>query len=309
MTDLSADTETASDDALPDVPSQSPYFHALNAARYDRQALIQQYEKVTGRRLIVFIGIIDRATIAPFNDLLDDIQRNEPIDLLLATPGGDGEAAVRLTKLCHADCDDFRVVVPDEAKSAGTLFALGADAIVMSDSSDLGPIDPQIFLPARGEYVAAQGLLRTYNELEQKVTQAPDTYAWYASLLADIDAVVLTRAQSAVDRLPELVREALSSRMEDPSDELATRLATELSSPGTHEAIVDWKKAHALGLPVTHLDRHDDEWRLLWRLYVKYHALSPFYQHQILESRKASLTRGWLPPGDQPQASSGQPSE
>jgi len=45
------------------------------------------------------------------------------------------------------------------------------------------------------------------------------------------------------------------------------------------------------GLPVIHLDRNDATWRLIWRLYVKYHALSPFYEHQILESRKAFLSR------------------
>lgn len=38
----------------------------------------------------------------------------------------------------------LRVVVPDFAKSAGTLMALGSDAVVMSDTSELGPIDPQI---------------------------------------------------------------------------------------------------------------------------------------------------------------------
>ena len=38
----------------------------------------------------------------------------------------------------------LRVIVPDFAKSAGTLIALGADLIVMSDTSELGPIDPQV---------------------------------------------------------------------------------------------------------------------------------------------------------------------
>ena len=38
----------------------------------------------------------------------------------------------------------LRVIVPDFAKSAGTLIALGADWIVMSDTSELGPIDPQV---------------------------------------------------------------------------------------------------------------------------------------------------------------------
>ncbi len=38
----------------------------------------------------------------------------------------------------------FRIIVPDMAKSAGTLMTFGADQILMSDTSELGPIDPQI---------------------------------------------------------------------------------------------------------------------------------------------------------------------
>ena len=42
-----------------------------------------------------------------------------------------------------------RVIVPDYAKSAGTLMALGADRIIMSETSELGPIDPQVILADR----------------------------------------------------------------------------------------------------------------------------------------------------------------
>jgi ClpP class serine protease len=38
----------------------------------------------------------------------------------------------------------LRVIVPNIAKSAATLFALGADEILMGYLSELGPIDPQV---------------------------------------------------------------------------------------------------------------------------------------------------------------------
>ena len=40
----------------------------------------------------------------------------------------------------------LRMIVPDLAKSAATLMVLGADSILMSDTSELGPIDPQVVL-------------------------------------------------------------------------------------------------------------------------------------------------------------------
>ena len=39
-------------------------------------------------------------------------------------------------------CDTFSVLVPYKARSAATMIALGADEIVMSDLSELSPIDP-----------------------------------------------------------------------------------------------------------------------------------------------------------------------
>src|SRR5438270_233413 len=74
------------------------------------------------------------------------ITKEHDLDLLLHTGGGDTDAADKLMSMARAriGTKGLRVVVPDFAKSAGTMMVLGADAVVMSDSSELGPIDPQI---------------------------------------------------------------------------------------------------------------------------------------------------------------------
>ncbi len=65
----------------------------------------------------------------------------------MVTPGGDGTAAEKILDLCRKYCTkSFRVVVPLYAKSAGTLIALGADEILMGETSELGPIDAQVFI-------------------------------------------------------------------------------------------------------------------------------------------------------------------
>ena len=76
------------------------------------------------------------------------MQPGRDLDVLLHTPGGDIDAAEKLITLVHTTvgAGQMRIVVPDFAKSAGTLMALGANKIVMSDTSELGPIDPQIAL-------------------------------------------------------------------------------------------------------------------------------------------------------------------
>src|SRR5439155_25941589 len=64
----------------------------------------------------------------------------------LHTGGGDIDAGEKLISIVRTrvGIGKLRVIVPDFAKSAGTLMALGADKIIMSDTSELGPIDPQV---------------------------------------------------------------------------------------------------------------------------------------------------------------------
>src|SRR3712207_4525437 len=125
------------------LPSQSPLFHAEHAERYDRQRLIQGYEHAFGCRLVVMIDAIFGYAINVFEDLVFDATLDQDLHLLLSTPGGDGETAVRLVRSAQARCRELTVIIPDQAKSAGTLLAMGAHSILMGPPSDLGPVDPQ----------------------------------------------------------------------------------------------------------------------------------------------------------------------
>src|SRR5262249_27771229 len=96
--------------------------------------------------------------------------------LILESPGGDGTQVEKFVSLCRNQCECFRAIIPNEAKSAATLIALGADEIVMGPLSGLGPIDAQIPAVVAGitRYVSAQsfidardGALQQYSERKQ----------------------------------------------------------------------------------------------------------------------------------------------
>jgi len=70
------------------------------------------------------------------------VSPDQDLHLLVAFPGGDGEVAVRLVRAALARSKTLTVIVPDQAKSAATLLALGAHEILMGSTSDLGPVDP-----------------------------------------------------------------------------------------------------------------------------------------------------------------------
>lgn len=183
--------ETGADESPTDPPLQSPFFRAIHTPRYQRQDSIKAYEQATGRSLMVFWGPITPDIITPFADAVGDVSAGNPFDLMLSSLGGDGETALRMAAMCHADRNDFRVIVPDTAASAATLLALAAEKVVMSDTSAMGPIDPQIYLPARDEYFPANGILEIVDDLDNRTKESPDAFALYASLLADIDAIAV----------------------------------------------------------------------------------------------------------------------
>ena len=68
----------------------------------------------------------------------------QPIDMILHTPGGLVLAAEQIAKALVEHKGKVTVFVPHYAMSGGTLLALAADEIVMDANAVLGPVDPQI---------------------------------------------------------------------------------------------------------------------------------------------------------------------
>ncbi len=161
-------------------PTKTPMYTAMQADRYSRQDVIKSIRKKWGRPLICYIGSgeIDRDDIVSFVDLLHNLNPGDDLDLMLHTPGGDVDAAEKLMSLLHntVTTGTLRVIVPDFAKSAGTLMALGSHRIVMSDTSELGPIDPQISLnDGRGNKIQHSLLsyLKAYQLHKEALEKSP----------------------------------------------------------------------------------------------------------------------------------------
>src|SRR5712664_4961480 len=68
----------------------------------------------------------------------------QPLDLILHTPGGLVLAAEQIAKALVEHKGKVTVFVPHYAMSGGTLIALTADEVVMDPNAVLGPVDPQV---------------------------------------------------------------------------------------------------------------------------------------------------------------------
>ncbi|MDR4485377.1 MAG: hypothetical protein R3B95_19630 [Nitrospirales bacterium] len=64
--------------------------------------------------------------------------------LILVTDGGSPDVAFKISRCLQDNYDKFSVFVTGICKSAGTLVAIGANEIIMSDFGELGPLDVQL---------------------------------------------------------------------------------------------------------------------------------------------------------------------
>ena len=210
---------------------------------------------------------------------------------MLTSIGGDGETALRMASMCHGEREDFRIIVADMAASAATLLSLAAETIVMSDTSALGPIDPQVLMQKRIQYIPAKDIVAIVEDLEERTKENPQAFELYVSLLADIDAIIYQTAKAAIRRTEELVPELLRLQQNPPSAEAINDIAQQLQSHAMHSATIGHQHATQLGLPVLYMSSQSDEWDMLWRLHARYVALLGAYSSDsvAIEGRKVSF--------------------
>jgi ClpP class serine protease len=209
-----------------------------------RRRLIAEIEGKRGSRVILlahrqetmsFLGFpivryIDLNDLEEIVHVIRLTDPNVPIDLILHTPGGLALAATQIARAINRRKGKVTVIVPHYAMSGGTLIALAADEIVMSDHAVLGPVDPQL-----GQYPAAS-LLRTVAEKSK-------------DKLDDETLILADQAKKAIKQIEATLRELLEGKYPDSvSDTLAVMLS---EGKWTHDFAITLDFAKMLGLHVS----------------------------------------------------------
>jgi len=273
----------------------------MHASRYKRQELIKDIQKKTDATLLCYVAgqaaEISRDDVLGFVDLLHNVKRESPVDLMLHTPGGDIDAAEKLINMVRnvVGPAKLRVVVPDYAKSAGTLMALGADAIVMSDSSELGPIDPQITLTdGQGNRTSypVQSYLDSYKEHSEALRQNPSDEV--ARIMLDkFEPARIKLFEAACERARAFADAQLARGMfRYPNVGPYTEIAKQLLSTArwrSHGQMIGFAEAQDLKLKIEYVDPRTEPWTSFMQLYC-YQRLEIKERQKLFESDYVCLT-------------------
>lgn len=220
--------------------------------------------------------------------MLYDADPAQDLHVMLRTLGGDGETALQLAQQAQARCQKLTIIVPDKAKSAGTLFTLGAHHILMGPTSDLGPIDPQ-YQVSDGRLVAAKTIIAAADSALDQVAEHPETLMLHATLLAGTTAIDVQEAHNALKHANTQLRDALAcnpSRQDGNVEEFAKELTDPLiGEPSSHGATISADRAFALQLPVQKLSPQSDQWKMIWQLWIRYFNMG---QVSAYEGERAS---------------------
>jgi ClpP class serine protease len=192
-------------------------------------SLVHRQETVSflGIPVLRYIDVDDSEQILRAIHLTDP---ELPIDLVLHTPGGLALASTQIARALSRHKGKVTVLIPHYAMSGGTLIALAADEIVMSEHAVLGPADPQV------GGVPAASILRA---VERKpIAEVEDE----TLILADQSEMALNQLRQTIhdltaDRLPEHVRDTLASDLSE--------------GRWTHDYPVTVDEARKLGLTIS----------------------------------------------------------
>lgn len=174
---------------------------------------LQALEQKLDSDVLVYTGQLGPVPPNTFLNLIEDLKKDpqtkDKLYVVLTTTGGSAETVERYVNILRFHYHEVNFIVPDYAYSAGTIFCMSGDSILMDYFSVLGPIDPQV--PNKdGKYVAALGYLDKVNEFIQKAKLGSLTNAeliW----LKEIDLGELRSFEQARDLTIDLLKKWLVS--------------------------------------------------------------------------------------------------
>lgn len=253
-----------------------------NNGTFIRRRIIEAIERRTNSKVIAYTAAFDNPLsgisgqdIIPYEDMLTSIGNTETISLILHSPGGDPNAAEKIIKMTRNYCENFKIIIPNSAKSAATLISLGADEIMMGHLSELGPIDPQItYKLPNGQWVMrpGQSIIDSFQQVKEEIDAAGKMSQAYIPILNNVDIALLDYCKKAKILSTDLAKSLLETYMLKDDPTKAKNIAENLSNANihlSHGRVIDRCEAESMGLNVKYIPKEEDLWKLIWELHCR----------------------------------------
>ncbi len=181
-----------------------------------RRASFKQLATLTERPLIVYASAFHvplKAQVASpilsleladkdgFREVLRNID-GPAVDVFVHSPGGSAEAAESIVAMLRSKFEDVRFIITGTAKSAATMLVMSGNSILMTDSAELGPTDPQFFVNAR--YAPAGAILEQFKLGKREVSRSPSLIGPWLPILQQYGPSLLIECKNHI-KLSEML--------------------------------------------------------------------------------------------------------
>lgn len=267
-------------------------------SREQRKALIESIETKRDSKVIAYVTSDRRGLAMPIDyDVVQILHKHilgipetqrSKLDLFLYSRGGHGDVPWSIVSMFREYCQEgsFSVLIPYRAHSAATVIALGADEIVMTKKSELGPIDITLVGPYSEKDedtkqrlpISVEDVKGYFSLLEEVGCKRTDEKMNAFQLLTDrVHSLALGRVYRVLQETELVALRLLSTRAAPFSEEDNRRIVEQISSEiYSHEhAISRTEAVDYIGLKqINNAEAEDiqiaDE---LWNLYEEYNVL------------------------------------
>jgi hypothetical protein len=226
--------------------------------------------------------------VPSLDSILSSVAGASQINLLIHSPGGDGTIAEKIIDMCRSylagDNRKLRVIVPNLAKSAATILALGADEILMGHVSELGPIDPQIPIIVSGAttLVSAFALVEARDKLMKEISKAVLRNQPTIGLLQQLASLNIPFTDEMENQIGFAKKTAITLldkfmlQKRFPQTKVRSKKAAEIAEKllskqlfPVHGHYISGPTAKNLGLEVEVIDKDDELWQKIWEYYIR----------------------------------------
>ena len=262
-----------------------------------RRHYLVQLHKYTNRNVIAYYsGFLSKPGIyqADINDedkngfmmAVHKLDRSKGLDLILHTPGGDIAATQSIVDYLHKKFgNNLRAIIPQIAMSAGTMFACSCREIIMSDHSNIGPIDPHL------SGIPAFGVIEEFRRACKEVKTDPNKIPIWQSIIGQYRPTFLSRCENAIKWSNDFVQNQLEKVMfEGHSDahskaKVIVNKLTDYSKNKTHNRHIHYEECHEMGLTVSRMEEDDNLQDLVLTVHHCYmHALMNTRSYKMIEN-------------------------
>ena len=287
----------------------------------ERKEQLRQISRLRGNRdIIVYASdstktapnLIDYSDLLPFSDQLSNLN-GEAIDIILETPGGFAEVVEDMVKLLRSRYEKVGIIIPGYCKSAGTIFTMAGDEILMGPMSAVGPIDAQVMF--NNKRFSAEAFLEGLTKIKTEVLKKGRLNPAYIPMLQNLSPGEIQHCENAQTFSQRLVSQWLAkykfkywgthettgrSVTEEEKRRRAKKIASALCKQSkwlTHGRSIKIEDLEGLGLKITNFSTNQNLNDAIIRYYTLLRISFETNIYKIIETIDSQIYRFVVNPG------------